>query len=229
MAKDAIIVQIIARSYLRIVQNLIALPRDFYKKSPIVVGRDLIGKSLFRRLSNGKILSGVIVEAEAYGGTRDPASHAFKGLTKRTKVMFGEVGRTYVYFTYGFHHCLNVVAKSTFYQAGAVLIRAMEPIDGIEIMRINRKMEKGSHPVSSLTNGPGKICQALAIDSSLNGIDVTDPTAPIFISNVFSEIPRKVRKSPRIGITVATEKNWRFYDAKSEFVSRPKINLPEIG
>ena len=186
-------------------QKVSILRREFYNRKSTLVGRDLIGKILVRTLEDGRRLEGIIVEAEAYGGSRDPASHAFRGKTKRNKVMFGEPGHAYVYFTYGFHHCLNFVTSSEGVGASAVLIRAIEPTKGMEIsQKLRKKLE-----VEDLASGPGKLCQAFAIDLKLNGVDVAREDSPIFVRD--QQVNGKVKTSPRIGITTAISRRWRFY------------------
>ncbi|MHB2035666.1 MAG: DNA-3-methyladenine glycosylase [Nitrososphaerales archaeon] len=194
------------------------LTRSFYSRSPIIVAKELIGKSLVRRFENGQKLEGIIVETEAYGGSRDPASHAFRGLTPRNRVMFGEAGHAYVYFTYGFHNCLNFVTgkKGT---ASAVLIRAIEPTTGIEMMSKFRE----TAILKQIASGPGKLCQALAIDRSLNGIDVTKRKSPIYVLNQGRKM--LVKASPRVGIGVGTERRWRFFAEGNEYLSRRSSNL----
>jgi DNA-3-methyladenine glycosylase len=200
------------------------LGRSFYSRKSTVVSRDLIGKKLIVRKSHSGSLSGIIVETEAYGGLKDPASHAFRGETKRNKAMFGEAGFTYVYFTYGFHHCLNLVC-GRIGDAQAVLLRAIEPVDGLETMR-----ERRGRSISDLelTNGPGKLCQALGIDLSLNEVDATKKTSPIYVlEGVQDSSKRTIASSVRIGISVAQERRWRFFDSRSPYVShRSKLNLP---
>jgi DNA-3-methyladenine glycosylase len=162
-------------------------------------------------------LSGIIVETEAYGGINDEASHARMGPTGRNAVMFGEVGRAYIYFTYGSHFCVNVSARSSRQKAGAVLIRALEPHEGIELMKIHRANEE----LYSLASGPGKLTQAMEIGSTLNGTDMTDPASGLFIERGASR--GKIASTPRIGISRATEKNWRFVDSSSIYVSRKTL------
>jgi len=193
------------------------LPREFYSLSPLVVAKDLIGKKLVRILESGDRLEGIIVETEAYGGSGDPASHAFRGQTPRNAVMFGEPGHVYVYFTYGSHHCLNLVTgRFRSELAGAVLVRALQPTKGINIMEELR----GTKDVHKLANGPGKICQAMSVDLELNGCDAASRTSPIRMENQ-SIIPiSTIRSSPRIGVTNGTDKIWRFYAKDSAFVSR---------
>jgi DNA-3-methyladenine glycosylase len=185
---------------------------SFYARPTEIVAKDLIGKILVRTI-NGKRLAGRIVETEAYGHSDDPASHACRGPTARNSVMFGQVGVTYVYFTYGNHYCVNVSARSQAL-AGAVLIRGIEPVQGVDIMRKFRQVDN----IISLTSGPGKLTQALHITSALNGADMKDDGSELHIE--FGVEPETVVATPRIGITKATDKNWRFVDPASPFVSR---------
>jgi len=155
--------------------------------------------------------SGIITETEAYGYTDDPASHAYKRLTIRNAAMFGDVGRLYIYIIYGNHHCLNIVARNHDQMAGAVLIRSIEPIEGINLMKLFRKTEN----IYNLTTGPGKLTQAFKITIKHNNLDATDHV----INNYFyfqenENIARfhrfKVAQTSRIGISTAIEKKWRF-------------------
>ncbi len=134
------------------------LPRSFFEDYTPSVARRLLGQLLVRRIGR-RLLSGRVVEVEAYRGRGDPASHAYRGETPRNRVMFGEAGKAYVYFTYGFHHCLNVKTERKGV-AGAILVRALEPLEGIELMKKNR----GREEVRELANGPGKLTQSLKID-----------------------------------------------------------------
>lgn len=190
------------------------LSREFYSRAPLVVAREIIGKKLVRTLAGNSELSGIIVEAEAYGGAHDPASHAYRGKTARNEVMFGEPGHAYVYFTYGAHYCLNFVTKSKMYNASAVLVRAIEPVDGIEVMEDNR----GTDVVTQLTSGPGKLCQAFCIDKSLNGVDLTKIDSAIRVEDV--GIKPHIARSIRIGISVAVQRKWRFYAISNLHVSK---------
>jgi DNA-3-methyladenine glycosylase len=181
------------------------------------VARNLIGKKLVHTVrKNGRVfrLAGIIVETEAYGYRDDPASHACAGPTARNKVMFGDVGRAYVYFTYGNHFCVNVSARSSRTEAGAILIRGLEPVEGIEIMRQFRPVDDSL----SLTSGPGKLTRALNIASSLNGLNMTDPVSELHIE--FGSDPAHIFATTRIGITRAADKEWRFLDSSSPYVSR---------
>lgn len=193
------------------------LTSSFYRRRTEVVAKDLIGKKLVRTIgNNGKDsrISGIIVETEAYGHWNDPASHARRGRTARNGVMFGDVGKAYVYFTYGSHYCINVSAKSNKAEAGAVLIRGIEPTEGLWMMRHFRMVDIAF----SLTSGPGKLTQALNITSELNGVDMTDPESEVHIEN--GRNPARILTTPRIGITRAVERQWRFVDPSSPFVSR---------
>ena len=148
-------------------------------------------------------MSGTIIETEAYRHKDDPASHAFRNITDRNKVMFGEVGIAYVYFTYGMHYCFNVVAKKMKTPAGAVLIRGIVPEKGIKKMQENRNIEN----LKNLTNGPAKLTQALEITKEHYGIDLTKKTE-LYIEEGL-EI-KKIKKSPRIGIKDGKEMLWNF-------------------
>ena len=178
------------------------LPREFYSKDTVTVAKNLLGKKIIRKIDN-KEISGIITETEAYRHTDDPASHAFSKITERNKVMFQEVGISYVYFTYGMYFCFNIVAKSPKKAAGAVLIRAIEPVKGIKTMQENR----GSENLKNLTNGPAKLAQALNINKDHYGIDITKKSK-LYITEGIK--PKKIITSPRIGISKATDKLWNF-------------------
>jgi len=189
----------------------IPLPTSFFEVTPVRLARKLIGTHIVRTIGNQSLVAR-IVETEAYGGSEDPASHAYRGMTERNKVMFGSGGFSYVYFTYGMHFCFNVVA-GTESKAGAVLIRAAEPVEGIDSMMRNR----GKNNLRDLLSGPAKFCQAFAIDRSLNGIALDQP--PLYISGTMQSSSPKIKTTTRIGIKVGIEKKWRFVDAESEFLS----------
>lgn len=197
------------RSELR---ELVPLGRDFYIEDTLEVTRALLGKFLVRLLPEGPA-GGLIVEAEAYL-TGDPANHAFKGKTSRNAPMFGPPGYAYVYRIHN-QHCLNVVTRPEGI-AEAVLIRAIEPAFGVGFMLQRRKKVKDLRLLSA---GPGRLCQALEIDLSFNGHDLTKP--PLFIAEGV-EIPDSlVRKGPRIGVTANKDKPWRFYIEGNPFLSKP--------
>lgn len=159
-------------------------------------------------------LVGRIVEVEAYRGSDDPASHAYRGVTQRNRLMFGKGGFAYVYFTYGKHYCFNVVTERQSVP-GAVLIRALEPIMGIETMKRNRRTLK----VLNLTNGPGKLTEAMSITGEQNGLDLTR-SKELFICKPKEKEKFKVVSTKRIGIRVGVDKPWRFYIKNNRFVSR---------
>ena len=198
---------------------------SFYQRPTEVVAKDLLGKKLVRTIRNNNSnmqfrLAGIIVETEAYGYSDDLASHAYVGPTGRNKIMFGDVGKAYVYFTYGNHFCLNVSARRSKVEAGAILIRGIEPVEGIELMRQFRPVDD----IYSLTSGPGKLTQALNITSLLNGIDMTNSESEVYIE--FGKRPKRIVTTPRIGITRALDKEWRFVDPSSPFISRKFQSKP---
>ncbi|KQC12938.1 MAG: hypothetical protein APR56_05885, partial [Methanosaeta sp. SDB] len=168
------------------------LDHAFYRRSTVRVARDLLGQILVRKI-NGELLSGRIVETEAYTGPGDPASHAARGATPRSAIMFGRPGRAYVYFCYGMHHLLNVVTEREG-TAGAVLIRALEPGEGLARMLRNRERNK----LRGLLDGPGKLTQALKIGRELNGWDLTGG-GELYILGGTPRIGETVIAGPRIG------------------------------
>ena len=178
------------------------------------MARELLGCRLVR-VVGGKRMAGVIVETEAYRGEGDPASHAFRGRTRRNEVMFGEAGRAYVYFVYGNNWCLNVTTEPGGIP-GAVLIRAIEPLEGIAYMMIRRKSKS---PSRALTNGPGKLTQALGVSGELNGVDMTRP-GPLFIEAAPKPERSQIAASSRVGVTAGKRSKWRFYLVGNPFVSK---------
>ncbi|MEM0320995.1 MAG: DNA-3-methyladenine glycosylase [Thermoprotei archaeon] len=197
--------------------SIAPLPRSFFKRDTIIVARELLGQLLVR-VYGDSILVGRVVEVEAYKGLEDPASHAFRGNKGRASIMFGEVGYAYVYFTYGNHFCLNVVAKDVHTAAGAVLFRAIEPLVGIDIMARNR----GTARLVELTSGPGKLTKAFEISRSFYGADLARK-GDLFLAKGWMGSSESVCSSPRIGITSAKEKQWRFYICGNPYVSKAKI------
>jgi DNA-3-methyladenine glycosylase len=180
-----------------------SLPRSFYARDTVAVAKGLLGKKLVRKVGNQSI-SGIITETEAYRHIDDPASHAFRRKTERNKAMFEEVGRAYIYFTYGMYFCFNIVARNSKTEAGAVLIRAIQPEKGIKIMKKNR----GKENEKNLTNGPGKLTQALNITKDQYGIDLTQNTE-LFITDGL-KYRKKIIANPRIGIKTALDNLWNF-------------------
>jgi DNA-3-methyladenine glycosylase len=191
------------------------LPVSFYRRPATQVAPDLLGRTLVARLPDGRRLSARLVETEAYRRD-DPASHSFRGPTARTATMFGPPGRLYVYFTYGMHHCANVVTGEP--GAGeAVLLRAAEPLEGIEEMAARR----GGRPPAELLSGPGKLTQALGLDRSLDGAPL-DGRSQLRIEAGSPVAADQVVAGPRIGVSVATEMPWRFSVRGDPWVSRPR-------
>ena len=178
------------------------LPKKFYTRDTVHVAKDLLGKTLVRKIGK-QVLTGIIIETEAYKGKNDPASHSSKKKTERNKVMFGQVGMSYVYFTYGMHYCFNIVAKKDEQQSGAVLVRSIQPLKGITIMIKNRK----TGTISNLTNGPAKLTQALQITKKQYNVDLTK-NSDLFIMDGIK--PRKILARPRIGIKIGLDKLWNF-------------------
>jgi DNA-3-methyladenine glycosylase len=192
------------------------LPRRFYLRSPDLIGRDLLGKLLTRKFK-GEWLTGRIVETEAYFGQDDPAAHAFAGKTPRNAVLFGPPGVAYVYFIYGMYSCLNVSCQPEG-QAGCVLIRALEPVAGLETMAKLRGLPPIAKP-RLLASGPGRLCQALGITrAGQNGLDVTDSESELqVVDDGFR--PMSIAVTPRIGITKAADRPHRFVIEANDFVS----------
>jgi DNA-3-methyladenine glycosylase len=189
------------------------LGRSFFSRYTPDVAKDLLGCLLVRRIGR-RTLSGRIVEVEVYRGSDDPASHSYRGLTKRNYLMFGDPGHVYVFFSYGFHWCLNFTTEKAG-RPGAVLIRALEPVEGIELMMKNRSVLD----VGRLTNGPGKLTKAFSIDGSFNGEDVVTSKRLCILKR---EGPVRVKTSARIGIRNGLEQKWRYFVDGNRFVSKSK-------
>lgn len=197
------------------------LPRSFYLRPTLTIAKDLLGKYLVRKTPHVTFI-GKIVEVEAYLGDKDPASHAYNGQTMRNEVMFRKGGRLYVYFTYGMHFCANVVTQEEGI-AHAVLLRAVEPIKGIDTMRKNRKRRNGvlesrEKNLYNLTNGPAKFCQAFGIGRKENGTDLLGNE--IYITEGERIARSQIVTTTRIGITRAVEHQWRFIIKGNEWISR---------
>jgi len=191
------------------------LGREFFARDTLEVARGLLGQVLVR-LWDGERLSGRIVEVEAYIGEEDLASHARFGRTERNAAMYGPPGHAYVYLIYGMHHCLNIVTDREGFPA-AVLIRALEPLEGVERMRLLR----GGRP--DLTNGPARLCQAMGIDRRFDGADLCEPEALLFVEESTPVREEVVGRSPRVGVTGdrrARTVPWRFFVKGSPFLSR---------
>ena len=189
--------------------QILILPRRFYERPTIEVSRALLGKVL----RHGET-AGIIVETEAYLGGDDLASHSAVGITNRTRVIFGPGGYSYVYLSYGVHECMNIVAERDS-MPGCVLIRALEPVEGLDVMRRRRVKAKSERDLAS---GPGKLTQALGITRKDSGVDMTK-------GDLVVETPRRTEKfeiavTPRIGITKCADLPLRFFIAGNGFVSR---------
>ncbi|HSD62659.1 MAG TPA: DNA-3-methyladenine glycosylase [Ignavibacteriaceae bacterium] len=198
--------------------NLDKLKRSFYKRDLLTVAKELLGK-IFVKSDPGNLLAGKIVEVEAYDGRIDEAAHTFIGKTKRNEIMFREGGYLYVYFTYGAHFCSNIVTGEEG-QGTAVLIRALEPVTGIEQMSLNRYSRNliNEKEKYNLTSGPGKVCQAFGISNEYYGEDLI--SGRIYLLNQ-KKIPEdKIMCTTRIGIKKSVELNWRFYIKDNSYVSR---------
>jgi len=201
------------------------LLREFFNRDPATVGRELLGKLLIRR-EGRKWLAGRIVEDEAYLGADDPAAHAYAGLTLRNAVLFGPPGHAYVYFIYGNHYCLNVSCMPEGLGEG-VLLRAMEPIFGLEAMAVARDFKLASSPRTAqlrlISSGPGRMSEALGITRVRdNGKDLTSRRSDLWFADDGYR-PERIAATPRIGIKKAVEQPLRFVIAGNPFVSAKKV------
>jgi len=187
------------------------LPRSFYARDTKEVAKDLLGKILVRKLRKGTI-KGKIVETEAYYGEEDPASHAFRGRTERAKIMWGIPGTVYVYLIYGMYYLFNIVTEEK-EKAGAVLIRALDPQEGIGLMKKMRKTDE----IKNLTNGPGKLTQAFAITNKEHKQDLL--SGSLMIKEGIKE-EFEIISSTRIGVNAGGQAKLRFYIKGNEFVSK---------
>ena len=187
------------------------LPREFYGRDPETVAKELLGKRLIRKLGKN-LLEGIIVETEAYYGLNDPASRAYHGIKKYNKPMWSEPGRAFIYNVHKYW-MFNIVAHKP-NNIGAVLIRAIEPTKGIEIIKKNRPAKK----LFGLTNGPGKLTIALKINKNLNGVPVTSYESEITVAN--NKMQFEIGSSYRIGVRKDLERKLRFFIKRNKFVSK---------
>lgn len=205
------------------------LPREFYERPTLTVARELIGKVLVHETAAG-LASGVIVETEGYVGEADPACHAAPGRTRRNEPLYGPPGIAYVYLNYGIHYLVNAVTEPEGWPA-AVLIRALEPLDGIDLMRKRRAKGTGRRADdfsdTELCRGPGNLTRALGIALRENRLDLTG--SALRIEDRGLSAGRDVRWSRRIGINVGVEHEWRCYDANSDAVSGSKAEHRRHG
>lgn len=193
------------------------LPPRFFERDTVTVARELLGKILVSRAGD-TLTGGRIVETEAYLGPGDPGSHAFRGMTPRTSVMFGPPGRTYVYFTYGNHHMLNLITEQDGV-AGGVLIRAIEPMFGTEEMQRRRK----GRPLAELTSGPGKLAAALGVDLSDYGSELGHGRLSVYDA---PPPPEPIAISGRVGLSAGWDAPLRFYLKGDPFVSKGRTGPP---
>lgn len=195
------------------------LGRRFFARPSTEVAPDLLGRVLVRRSPGGARIAARIVETEAYQED-DPASHSFRGPTRRTRAMFGAAGHLYVYFTYGMHFCMNVVTGRDG-EGSAVLLRAAEPLEGIEEMRRRR----GTGNARLLCSGPARLCEALGVDRTLDGIDLVAGEA-MWIERGMRLRSPEITVGPRVGVRHATDRPWRFRADGSAFVSKARPGRP---
>jgi DNA-3-methyladenine glycosylase len=199
----------VERDGVRAQEVVSVLPRSFYARGTVDVARDLLGKVLVHGYA-----AGIIVETEAYLGGDDLASHSAAGITDRTRVIFGPPGHAYVYLSYGMHDCMNIVAERAG-KPGCVLIRALEPSEGLDVMRARRPKARTDR---DLTSGPGKLTRALAINRTHTGVDMTK--GDLVVMDPPAACRFEIAVSPRIGITKCAELPLRFSIEGNRFVSR---------
>jgi len=202
--------------------SLTPIGREFYDRETETVARDLLGVWLVRSSAEG-VTAGPIVEVEAYGGPEDKASHSRAGRTTRTEPMFGEVGHAYVYLVYGMHECLNVVTYRG-KESGAVLLRAIEPRLGVDLMRARRGRAKD--PDSALASGPARLCQAMAVTREFDGHDLTAGDHLWLAHPDARAGTTDIQAGPRIGVDYAgpgwADRPWRFWIRGNKSVSKPR-------
>lgn len=195
------------------------LPHAFFARPAVDVAPDLLGRVLVHRLPDGTRLAGRIVETEAYE-PGDPASHGFRGPTPRNLSMFGPPGHLYTYFTYGHHWMMNVVARREG-EGSAVLLRALEPLEGLERMAAHR----GREAPRDLCSGPGKLARAFSVDRAHDGEDLVRGRV-VWLEEGEVLASAKIATGPRIGVSVGAEPRWRFWEAQSPWVSRGRPGPP---
>ncbi len=192
------------------------LSEDFFRRDTLTVARELVGCTLVSRI-DGCETRGIIVETEAYRGPLDPAAHSYKGRTERVRALFNGKGLVYIYLIYGIYWCLNLSCGHDG-DPDCVLIRALEPVDGLDVMSRRRKTDK----ITNLCSGPGKLCAALGITKELYGTRIFDPLSPLTVEGGTANTT--VEASPRIGIDYAGDAKhwpWRFTLSGSNFLSKP--------
>ena len=203
------------------------ITRDFFARPAVEVAPELLGCVLEHQTAAG-LVAVELTEVEAYAGQTDPASHAYRGKTRRNAVMFGPPGHAYVYFTYGMHFCVNLVCLGNG-SATAVLLRAGAVIAGEELARARRTRGTAPVPFRDLARGPARLCQALDIDRSLDGADACVPSSPLRVRwpEAGPRPPRgKVASGPRVGVSAAAEVPWRFWIDGEPTVSAYRAHVP---
>ena len=188
----------------------------FFRQDTVELARKLLGCLLVHRTSDG-VAGGMIVEAEAYVGAVDKACHAYRNRSERTEIMYHDGGYAYVYLIYGMHYCFNVVTGPSG-EGNAVLVRALEPVIGLDLMRKRRQ----TNQLQNLCSGPGKVCQALAVTKEQYGLDLCDPSSPLRLVRFRSIPDDRITSSPRINVAYAEEAAawpWRFYIKNNAYVS----------
>lgn len=194
------------------------LPRSFFARDTHIVARALLGKKLVRHIGR-TVVGGRITEVESYAGVDDLASHAARGRTARTEIMFGPAGYAYIYLVYGIHYCFNITTEEKEFPA-AILVRALEPVDGIVYMQRAR----GTNTLHALTTGPGKLTQALSITSALNQEDLAHSRRIYIVDDGYVIAPRDIVTTTRIGVGYAGKsatRPWRYYVKASPYISKP--------
>jgi DNA-3-methyladenine glycosylase len=199
-------------------KNYVLISDNFFNKDTINAAKELLGKILVKKTGKNEYISGKIVETEAYIGEHDPACHAYQNISGRSSVLYEEGGTIYVYFIYGNYYCFNVVTEKKGI-GSAVLIRAVEPVEGIDIMTANRPKAK---KIYDLTNGPSKFCMAFDIDKKYNGKKLSEDG--IFISEPFHKEKFEIAASKRIGIVKGADFPYRFFIKDNPFVTKHKFN-----
>ncbi|NLA87526.1 MAG: DNA-3-methyladenine glycosylase [Clostridiales bacterium] len=192
------------------------IPRAFYERDTLTVARELLGQILVRRTEEGET-RGIIVETEAYLGEKDDAAHSYKGKSDRVRVQYGPAGMAYIYMIYGMYNCLNITSGPPGVPE-AILIRALEPVSGIGLMKDSRRTDK----LTQLCSGPGKLCMAMDIDKTLYGADLCQ-AGPVYLE--YGQVPAETEASKRIGIDYAAlcrDKPWRFTIPGNPHVSVPR-------
>jgi len=205
----------------------VLIPREFFARPSVEVAPDLLGCVLEHETAEG-LVAVELTEVEAYAGRSDPASHAYRGKTRRNAVMFGPPGHAYVYFTYGMHFCVNMVCLGEEGSASAVLLRAGAIIAGEDLARARRVRGPGVVASRDLARGPARLCQALDIDRSQDGADVCVPSSPLRMLSGAGHPARsaKILTGPRVGVSSAAEIPWRFWYEGDPTVSAYRPHVP---